>query len=94
MVSQSHFEIVDFGAFEWLDGDAAPAALYNWTTQPDIMAHTWRACIAANKDKSNFIWTVGMRGLWDYKYCPGYADFVCVGCSFRARRSGSRLLSF
>jgi len=68
-VSQSHFEIVDFGAFMWLDGDVAPRDLYNWTTNPDGMAHTWRAAIAANADK-DMIWTVGLRGLWDYKYCP------------------------
>jgi len=37
-VSQSHFEIVNFGAYEWLDGDPAPRSLYNWTTNPDAMA--------------------------------------------------------
>jgi hypothetical protein len=52
---------------------------YNWTTQPDIMAHTWRACIAANKGKPDFIWTVGMRGLWDYQYCPGYYSTADCG---------------
>ena len=42
-LSQSHFEIVNFGAREWLNEDVAPRGLYNWTTNPDIMAHTWRA---------------------------------------------------
>jgi hypothetical protein len=68
-VSQSHFEVMDFGAFQWLQGNAAPRALYNWTTNPDAMAHAWRAAIAANADK-DMIWTVGLRGLWDYTYCP------------------------
>jgi hypothetical protein len=49
----------------WLDGDVAPRALYNWTTNPDGMAHTWQAAINANADK-DMIWTVGLRGLWDY----------------------------
>lgn len=64
-ISQSHFEVMDFGALQWLNGDVAPRSLYNWTTNPDIMAHTWKAAIAANADK-DFIWTVGLRGLWDY----------------------------
>ena len=50
---------------------------YNWTTNPDGMAHTWRACIAANADK-DMIWTVGLRGLWDYTYCPG--DITQAAC--------------
>ena len=53
------------GAKEWLDGDVAPRELYNWTTNPDVMAHTWKAAIEANADK-DMIWTVGLRGLWDY----------------------------
>eukprot|EP00038_Savillea_parva_P011295 m.196480 g.196480 ORF g.196480 m.196480 type:complete len:864 (-) comp19831_c0_seq1:58-2649(-) len=78
-VSQSHFEIVNFGALMWLDGDVAPRELYNWTTNPDAMAHTWKAAIAANADK-DMIWTVGLRGLWDYTYCPGYlTDAECGG---------------
>eukprot|EP01062_Namystynia_karyoxenos_P065311 TRINITY_DN5879_c0_g1_i1.p1 TRINITY_DN5879_c0_g1~~TRINITY_DN5879_c0_g1_i1.p1 ORF type:complete len:843 (+),score=292.85 TRINITY_DN5879_c0_g1_i1:230-2530(+) len=67
-VSQSHFEIAGFGAREWLNGDAAPRPLYNWSTSPDLMAHVWRAGIDAMRDL-NVIWTVGLRGLWDYKYC-------------------------
>jgi hypothetical protein len=59
VVSQSHFEVVDFGAFQWLDGEVAPRELYNWTTHPDAMAHTWQAAIDANKDK-DMIWTVGL----------------------------------
>lgn len=69
VTSQSHFEVMDFGAKEWLDGDVAPRAIYNWTTNPDVMAHTWKAAIEANKDKE-MIWTVGLRGLWDYAMCP------------------------
>lgn len=61
----------------WLDGDVAPRALYNWTSNPDAMAHTWRAAIDANINK-DIIWTVGLRGLWDYSMCP--RDFSPVQC--------------
>lgn len=71
------FESQDFGAKEWLDGDVAPRKLYNWTTNPDVMAHTWQAAIDANKDK-DMIWTVGLRGLWDYAMCPkDMSDATC-----------------
>lgn len=78
VTSQSHFEVMDFGAKEWLDGDVAPRGLYNWTTNPDIMAHAWRAAIEANKDK-DMIWTVGLRGLWDYAMCPNDMSEAACG---------------
>ena len=57
--------------------DVAPRALYNWTSNPDGMAHTWRAAIHANADK-DMIWTVGLRGLWDYSMCPkDFSDEQC-----------------
>eukprot|EP00040_Diaphanoeca_grandis_P030556 m.180759 g.180759 ORF g.180759 m.180759 type:complete len:817 (-) comp32035_c1_seq2:48-2498(-) len=67
-IHQSHFEIVGFAPFMWLDGDAAPRNSYNWTEHPDLMSHVWRAAIDAQKD-FEVVWTVGLRGLWDYEYC-------------------------
>jgi hypothetical protein len=67
-IHHSHFEIAGFGPYMWLDGDAAPRNAYNWSQHPDLMAHTWKAAINAQKDYE-VVWTVGLRGLWDYTYC-------------------------
>eukprot|EP00039_Didymoeca_costata_P032960 m.40100 g.40100 ORF g.40100 m.40100 type:complete len:827 (+) comp9627_c0_seq1:100-2580(+) len=68
VVSQSHFEILGFGAREWLDAHPAPRSTYNWTAHPDLLAHVWEAAVDAQSDKE-VIFTVGLRGLWDYEYC-------------------------
>ena len=67
----------DCGIYKYSPEQVAPRELYNWTTNPDVMAHTWKAAIAANKDK-DMIWTVGLRGLWDYAMCPrDMSDATC-----------------
>ena len=75
-IHHSHFEVVGFGPYMWLDGDAAPRNTYNWSQHPDLMAHTWKAAIDAQKD-FEVVWTVGLRGLWDYTYCGKEAKARC-----------------
>jgi hypothetical protein len=66
VLTASHFEILGFNAFAWSQAFARESTeLWDWTTHPDIMSHTWAATIAAQQDYE-MIWSVGLRGLNDY----------------------------
>ena len=72
VLTASHFEILGFNAFAWSQAFARESTqLWDWTTHPDMMSHTWAATIAAQQEYE-MIWSVGLRGLNDYAYVAKY----------------------
>lgn len=80
MITASHFEIVGFNAFAWSRAFGHESTeLWDWSKHPDLMAHTWKASILAQKDYE-MIWSVGLRGLNDYAYPNCHSGPGPMGC--------------
>lgn len=68
VLTSSHFNLVGSNTYRWpLELSALPNQGWDWKTDPQSMAHLWRASIDAQKDLE-VLWSVGLRGVTDADY--------------------------
>lgn len=77
ILNQHHAEPLGINAARWPRG-----VPYNYTTHPEILEAAWKRAVDAVPEGTEYLWTVGLRGLSDQSYAaldPAAKDDKVLG---------------